>query len=70
MAQVELIAVGDVAKELHWTHRKVIQAILNRTLPIGTAVAPEEGEHFQARIPKARWEAWKNAKDLGAQSHS
>lgn len=56
---MELVPVEEVAKELHTAHRAVVKAILNGTLPIGMAIAPEDGGRYIARIPKERWEKWK-----------
>ena len=58
---LDLVPLNEVAKALKWEGRRVCVAILNGTLPIGAAYAPQkEGEQYAARIPRERWEKWKS----------
>lgn len=58
-----LVPATEVAKALGTTHRGVVLAIENGTLPIGMAARSERGRYI-VKIPRARWEAWLEGKDL------
>lgn len=61
--KIETISCLEVAHMLG-THPTVVKAgIKNGTLPIGF-VGQGRGEKERIIIPRARWEAWVNAKDL------
>jgi hypothetical protein len=58
---VETMTASEVARILHTTPRAVIKSILNQTMPIGPAQAPEkEGENYNCTIIKERF--WKYVK--------
>lgn len=60
MKSDEIMPVADIAKYYGTTHRIVVLMMLNGTLPIGPAVAPEtDGGHYVARPMRSRWEAYK-----------
>ena len=64
MKKADLIDVKEIAEMLGTSPMKVKSGILNGTMPIGTVLS--EGGRDRTIIIRARWEAWVNAKDLGA----
>ena len=64
MKTAEIMDVKEIAEILGTSPMKVKSGILNGTMPIGTVLS--EGGRDRTIIIRARWEAWINAKDLGA----
>jgi hypothetical protein len=59
LQQIETISPAEVCKALNLSHLRLINAILNGTLPIGAVAEPkEEGEHYVVRIYKERYEKY------------
>ena len=57
--KIETIPAAKVCKALNLSHRRLIVAILNGTLPIGAVAEPQsEGEHYVVRIYKERYEKY------------
>ena len=60
---IERISCEEVARQLGTSHPAVKAGIKNGTLPIGF-VAQGRGNKEHVVIPKARFDAWVNAKDM------
>lgn len=57
--EVETIPAADVCKALKLSHRRLIHAILNGTLPIGAVAEPQsKEEHYVVKIYKTRFEKY------------
>lgn len=57
--KIETIPAEQACKALNLSHRRLIVAILNGTLPIGAVAEPQnEGEHYVVRIYKERYEKY------------
>lgn len=59
--EVEIIPAAEVCKVLKLSHRKLVHAILNGTLPIGAVAEPQnEEEHYVVKIYRKRFEKYIN----------
>ncbi len=59
--ELETIPAAKVAKVLKLSHRKLIHAILNGTVPIGAVAEPQnDDEHYVIKIYKKRFEKYIN----------
>lgn len=64
--EVETIPAAEVCRILKLTHRKLIHAILNGTIPIGAVAEPQsEEEHYVVKIYKKRFEKYINGELKG-----
>lgn len=59
LQEIETLSPLEVCKSLNLTHRKLITAMLNGTLPIGAVAEPQgEGERYVVKIYKNRYEKY------------
>lgn len=54
--EIEIVPAAEACKVLRLSHRRLIHAILNGTLPIGAVAEPQnEEEHYVVKIYKTRF---------------
>lgn len=59
MNKIETMPTSEAAKALGLSHRKLVTAMLNGTVPIGAVIQPQfEGEKYCVRVYRDRFEKY------------